>query len=168
MPRRKVQRAPLPLFAAALLALAACGGMVVVDASHDPGAGGAAPDSGTPPPDAAMDATIEPPPVDAGSDAPPACDDSAVCSWLLNHEYVCLGATSVGDFCDFLATPCSSNPPDCDAIAAIVGADAHLASCGDGTSFCDVNWVGTLTKATLDSLCAAHAASGQPLDCVMD
>jgi hypothetical protein len=166
MLRRRVRRSSFLVVGVSLSALAACGGMVVVDGTGDHGDGGAPADAAPPPIDARMDAKPLPP--DSGSDAAPACDDSSVCSWDLNHDGTCIGAASVGDFCDFLATPCSSMPPDCDAIGAIVGAPAQLASCGDGTSFCDVDFTGNLSATTLDALCSAHAASGQPLDCILD
>jgi hypothetical protein len=164
-PRRR--RASSLLVAASLVTLGACGGMVVVDGHHDPGAGGAPADA-APPIDAPADAVTEPPPSDAGTDASAPCDDGAVCSFRIDHDGDCLGAASVGDFCDFLATPCSSTPPDCAAISAIVGAPAQLASCGDGTSFCDFDWTGTLSSDALAKLCAAHMAAGQPINCILD
>jgi len=168
MRRRATLRSMILFVIAVLSASAACGGMVVVDESDDPAAGGARPDAGPPSMDASVDAPVKPPPPDAGPDAVSACDDPMVCSRVIDHDGGCIGAASPGDFCDFFATPCASSPPDCDKISAIVGAPAKVASCGNGLSFCDVDWTGTLSAATLDALCAAHAASGQPLDCMLD
>jgi hypothetical protein len=165
MPPFAVRRASLLLVA--FSSMAACGGMVVVDSTNH-GDGGAPPDAGSPPMDAAPDVGTKPPPVDAGDDAASACDDPTVCSRVIDHEGDCLGAASAGDFCDSLGTPCSANPPDCGAIGAIVGAEAQLASCGNGLSFCNVDWAGNLSAATLQMLCSAHAATGQPLDCLLD
>ena len=81
---------------------------------------------------------------------------------------MCLGATSVGTFCDFLATPCSASTPDCAKLSAMFGVPASVASCGNGLSFCDIAWAGNLDGATFGHLCDAHAAIGVPVDCMLD
>lgn len=133
--------------------LAACGSVSVAPQED---AGPAASDAGAPPPQ-----------VDAGEAGTGECDDPTVCSRVQGHGG-CSGVTKAGDFCDFLVTPCSATPPDCAMVGAIAGGSATLETCGDGLSFCMVNWAGTVDAAELGKLCAARDATMAPLDCLED
>ena len=99
---------------------------------------------------------------------PDACSDPAVCSRVISYGGTCLGATTVGAFCDSFGTPCAETAPDCAKLGAAIGVPATAASCGNGLSFCDVPWGGNLDAATVGRLCDAHAALGVPVDCMLD
>jgi hypothetical protein len=104
---------------------------------------------------------------DAGPDAVSVCDDPATCSRLQTRGG-CIGAPAVGDFCDFLATACSAQPPDCAAIGATLGASASIGSCGGGLSLCVFDFAGYADAALLAKLCEARDAAGEPVDCIVD
>jgi hypothetical protein len=113
--------------------------------------------------DAAVDASR-----DLGVDVQPdPCDGGVSCSRIVDRTG-CLGPTTLGSFCDSLATPCSTTPPDCNALGAALGMMAMPSSCGAGLSNCVVDWTGTVDSDLLDRLCAGRAAIMQPVDCVLN
>jgi hypothetical protein len=156
---RLSRRGPLRLWTVALIFATACSGVVAVDPPIDAADAGIS-DAGAPH-DAAGDAPVEP-----AKDAS-ACTDPEVCSRVVDHSG-CVGATSVGEFCDFVATPCVVHPPDCGKVSSIVGLSFKLADCGNGLSFCVFGGTTVVSATTLEALCQAHDAIGQPVDCASD
>jgi hypothetical protein len=176
MPRSLRGPTLLSLLALDLVAGLACGGSVVVDAPAGttlapPDASVAPPDASLPPdpPDASLppdppDASIPPDPPDAGFTG---CDDPTLCSLLQTHAG-CYGPTTVGAYCDSLATPCAATLPDCTAVGAFFGAPAMPGSCGGGLMTCSVDWTGTVDATMLGQLCAARDAFMVRVDCLSE